>query len=119
MWAFLGLHVALLAVDRYADVGILGALVPGLSGYRAPAVALGTLAVYALVITAVTARWTKLLPRGAWVSIHRLAAVVFGAAWAGAAAALPDRVRLPAFRAPRPVQRAPTTHAITGASGAG
>jgi hypothetical protein len=40
------------------------------------------------------------------------------AAVAGAAAALPDRVRLPALRAPRPVQRAPATHATTGASGA-
>ena len=82
VWAFLGLHVGLLAVDPYADVGIVGALVPGLAGYRAPAVALGTIALYALLITAVTARWTKLLPRGAWVSIHRLAAVVFAAAWA-------------------------------------
>jgi hypothetical protein len=82
VWAFLGLHVALLIVDPYADVGLLGALVPGFAGYRAPAIALGTIAVYALLITAVTARWTRLLPRGAWVSIHRLAALVFAASWA-------------------------------------
>jgi len=82
VWAFLGLHIALLVVDPYADVGLIGALVPGLAGYRAPALALGSIAMYALLVTAVTARWTKLLPRGVWLSIHRLSAVVFGAAWA-------------------------------------
>jgi hypothetical protein len=37
---------------------------------------------------------------------------------AGAAAALPDRLRLPAIGAPPAVRRAPSTHATTGASGA-
>lgn len=80
-WAFLALHVGLLAVDRFADVGVLGALVPGMSGYRPAAVGIGTVALYALLLTAVTARWTRLLPAGAWLSLHRLAAVAFFAAW--------------------------------------
>jgi hypothetical protein len=80
--AFVGCHIALLAVDPYADVGILGTLVPGLAGYRTPAIALGTITAYALLITAVTARWTRLLPRGAWVTIHRFAGLTFAAAWA-------------------------------------
>jgi hypothetical protein len=36
----------------------------------------------------------------------------------GAAAALPDRIRLPSLSVPRTVQRPPSTHATTGASGA-
>jgi hypothetical protein len=82
--AFLVLHVALLSVDRYAHVGVLGALVPGLSGYRPPAVAVGTIALYSLLITAASARWTKLFPAGVWLKIHRLSAVAFALAWAHA-----------------------------------
>ena len=80
-WAFLALHIALLAVDPYADVGVLGALVPGLSGYRPPAVAIGTVAVCDMLFTAVTAKWTRLLPRGMWLKAHRFAAVAFLLGW--------------------------------------
>lgn len=80
-WAFLGLHIALLAVDPYADVGVLGALVPGLSPYRPPAIAVGTVAIYAMLFTAVTAKWTRLLPPGLWLKAHRFAAVSFLLAW--------------------------------------
>jgi DMSO/TMAO reductase YedYZ heme-binding membrane subunit len=82
--SFLLLHVALLAIDRYADVGVLGALVPGFSGYRPPAVGVGTIALYSLLITAASARWTNLLPKGAWLKVHRLSAVAFALAWAHA-----------------------------------
>lgn len=80
-WAFLVLHVVLLAIDPWAKVGWLGALVPGLSEFRTPAVAVGTVAVYALVGTAVTAKWARLLPAGWWLRIHRVAAVSFLLAW--------------------------------------
>ncbi len=50
--AFLALHVALLATDPYADVGVIGALVPGYSAYRPVAVGLGSIALYALIFTA-------------------------------------------------------------------
>jgi methionine sulfoxide reductase heme-binding subunit len=79
--AFLVVHVVSLVVDPYAGVGLGGALIPGLSSYRSTAVALGTLALYAFLLTAVTARWVRLLPRGMWLSIHRLALVVWGLAW--------------------------------------
>ena len=82
--AFIALHSALLAIDPYAGVGVLGALVPGLSGYRPPAIAIGTVASYAFIVTAVSAKWTRLLPSGWWLRIHRLAAVVFVLAWAHA-----------------------------------
>ena len=72
--AFLILHIVLMAIDPYAKVGWLGALVPGLSEYRTPAIAIGTVTVYAMLITAITAKWTKLLPDGWWLKIHRLSA---------------------------------------------
>lgn len=81
VWAFLILHIVLMAVDPWADVGWLGALVPGLSGYRTPAIAIGSVAVYAMLFTAITAKWTKLLPDGWWLKVHRLSALVFLATW--------------------------------------
>jgi predicted ferric reductase len=85
MWvfvlAFLGMHVVSLVVDPFAGVGIGGALVPGLSEYRSAPVALGVIGMYAFVVTVVTARYTKLLPRGLWLRLHRLSAVVLAIAW--------------------------------------
>jgi methionine sulfoxide reductase heme-binding subunit len=79
--AFLGAHIVSLVIDPYAGVGLAGALVPGLSSYRSPAVALGTLSLYALLVTGLTARYTKRLPAGAWLLIHRFSALVFALAW--------------------------------------
>ena len=79
--AFLAAHVVSLIVDPYAGVGFLGAFVPGLSEYRSAPEALGTLALWALLVTGATARYTRLLPSGAWLSIHRLSIVVFVLAW--------------------------------------
>jgi sulfoxide reductase heme-binding subunit YedZ len=85
MWvfvlAFLAMHVVSLVVDPFAGVGIGGALVPGLSEYRSVPVALGVIGMYAFVVTVVTARYTKLLPRGLWLQLHRLSAVVLVLAW--------------------------------------
>jgi len=79
--AFLGAHIVTIVVDPFAGVGIAGAIVPGLSSYRSSAVALGTLGLYALLVTGLTARYTKRLPAGAWLKIHRLAFGVFLLAW--------------------------------------
>lgn len=88
--AFLALHVALLAVDPYANVGVIGALVPGFSQYRPPAVAIGSIALYALIFTAVTAKWTRLLPSGWWLKVHRFAAAAFLLTWVHAVLAGTD-----------------------------
>ena len=80
-FAFLVLLIALLAGDPFAEVGWLGALVPGFSAYRPPAIAIGTVALYAMLFTAVTAKWTRLLPGGWWLKAHRFAAVTFLLAW--------------------------------------
>ena len=79
--AFLAVHVVSILADPYAGVGLVGAVVPGLSAYRSPAVAVGTLSLYAFLLTAITARWTRRLPPGAWLSIHRIAIVVWALAW--------------------------------------
>lgn len=79
--AFLAMHIVTLVLDPFAGVGIGGALVPGLSSYRTAPVALGVISLYALLITGLTARYTKLLPRGVWLLIHRLSLVVLILAW--------------------------------------
>ena len=81
VFAFLAIHVASLVVDEYAGVGIGGALVPGLSEYRSVPVAIGVIGLYALVVTVITARFTKLLPKGLWLRLHRLSALVLALAW--------------------------------------
>ena len=80
--AFVTTHVVTIAVDRFANVGWLGALVPGMSEYRSVPVALGTLSLYALLVTGLTARVTKLLPAGWWLKLHRLSLAVLALAWA-------------------------------------
>jgi methionine sulfoxide reductase heme-binding subunit len=80
--AFVGAHVIAIVLDPYAGVGLGGAFIPGLSEYRHVPVALGTLALYAFLVTTVTARYTRLLPRGMWLVLHRLAMVVLALAWA-------------------------------------
>jgi hypothetical protein len=79
--AFLGAHIVSLILDPYAGVGIGGAFIPGLSSYRTSPVALGTLGLYALLVTGLTARYTKLLPPGFWLRLHRFAIVALVLAW--------------------------------------
>lgn len=79
--AFLGAHIVSLLLDPYAGVGLAGAFIPGLSSYRSSAVAVGTLGLYALLVTGLSARYTKLLPAGTWLKLHRLSLVIFALAW--------------------------------------
>jgi predicted ferric reductase len=92
--AFLGVHIVSLVVDPYAGVGIGGAFIPGLSEYRSVPVALGVMSMYSLLITALTARYARLLPSGLWLRIHRLALVVLGLAWGHAVLAGTDTTAL-------------------------
>ncbi len=79
--AFLAAHIVSIIVDPYAGVGIQGSFIPGLSGYRSAAVALGTLGLYAALISGVTARWSSLLPKGLWLKLHRFALAAWIASW--------------------------------------
>ncbi len=98
--AFLALHIALLAIDPYTGVGIVGAFVPGFSQFRPVPVAIGSVALYALIFTAVTAKWTRLLPSGWWLKTHRFSVVVFILTWVHAVLAGTDGGALaPRYRA--------------------
>jgi sulfoxide reductase heme-binding subunit YedZ len=79
--AFVVAHIVSIVVDPFAGVGILGSFVPGLSSYRSAPVALGTLGLYALLVSGLTARWTRLLPRGMWLTLHRVALVAWILSW--------------------------------------
>ncbi len=79
--AFLVAHIVSLVTDPKSGVSVAGAFVPGLSQYRSAPVAVGTLGLYAFLVTAMTARYTKLLPPGAWLSLHRLALLIFVLSW--------------------------------------
>lgn len=80
--AFGVVHVVSIAMDGFAKVGWVGSIIPGLSEFRTVPVALGTLSMYALLITGLTARLTRLLPAGWWLKLHRLSLGVLGLAWA-------------------------------------
>jgi sulfoxide reductase heme-binding subunit YedZ len=80
--AFLAAHIVSIILDPYAGVGIVGSVIPGLSSFRSVPVALGTLALYGLLIAGLTARYTKWLPPGMWLKLHRLSIVVWGLTWA-------------------------------------
>jgi predicted ferric reductase len=79
--AFLVAHIVSLVIDPKSGVSLGAVVIPGLSEYRSSPVAIGTFALYAFLVTAITARWTKLLPRGAWLALHRLALLIFVMAW--------------------------------------
>jgi len=79
--AFLGVHIVSLILDPYAGVGLTGTFIPGLSSYRSSPVALGSLAMYALILTGLTARYTRLLPPGFWLRLHRFSIVVYILTW--------------------------------------
>ncbi len=85
--AFLVAHIVSLVIDPYAGIGngpaaqIAGTFIPGLSMYRSAPVALGTLAMYAMLVSGITARWTRLLPPGFWLKLHRFALVAWALSW--------------------------------------
>ena len=79
--AFVVAHVVSIVLDPFAGVGVAGSFIPGLSSYRTAPVALGTLGLYAALVSGVTGRWTKLLPQGLWLRLHRFALVAWILSW--------------------------------------
>jgi DMSO/TMAO reductase YedYZ heme-binding membrane subunit len=57
-------------------------------------VALGTLGLYALLVTGLSARYTKLLPKGLWLKLHRLSLGGLGLSWFHGVLAGTDSVAL-------------------------
>ena len=92
--AFTVAHVVSLVLDPFANVGVSGALLPGLSQYRSVPVALGTLGLYAMLLSGLTARFTRLLPKGVWLKLHRLALVGWLLSWVHGILAGADTITL-------------------------
>jgi predicted ferric reductase len=74
-------HVVALVLDRFAGVGLVGALVPGHSAYRMVPVALGTLGVYVGLLVGGTAALAGRIVGRSWLPIHRLASLSFVLIW--------------------------------------
>lgn len=74
-------HLVALATDHYAGVGWSGAFVPGLSRYRTFAVALGVIALFFMVLLAVTARAAGRRGARHWSAIHRFAILTYVLVW--------------------------------------
>jgi predicted ferric reductase len=70
-------HLTALAIDPWAKIGWVGALVPWASSYRPTPVALGTVALWGIVVVGGTARMAGRLGRKRWLRVHRLAWVVW------------------------------------------
>lgn len=94
--AFTALHVVVLATDPWAQVGWRGVLLPMASVYRPVPVTLGVLAVWAGLVTGVTARWAGRVGR-AWLPVHRVALAVFALVWAHGVLAGSDTSALRGF----------------------
>ncbi|MCU1659442.1 MAG: hypothetical protein JWO57_4098 [Pseudonocardiales bacterium] len=78
---FIGLHIVVLATDRFAGVGWWGAFVPMGASYRPVAVTLGIVGLWSGLLAGVTAALAGHLPARAWWPIHKVAAVALVLVW--------------------------------------
>ena len=94
---FVVLHLVTLALDPWAKVGWIGALLPMASEYRPVAVSLGVLALWAGIITGVTARFAGRFAARYWWPIHKVAAALLLLVWAHSVFAGSDVAALTTF----------------------
>jgi hypothetical protein len=94
---FVVLHLVVLALDPWAKVGWLGALLPFASEYRPVAISLGVLALWAGIITGVSARFAGHFMGRHWWPIHKVAAGLLVLVWAHSIFAGSDVTALTAF----------------------
>lgn len=78
---FVVLHVVVLAVDPWAKVGWLGALLPMASTYRPVPVTLGVLALWSGLITGLTASFAGRFAARVWWPVHKVAAGMLVLVW--------------------------------------
>lgn len=74
-------HVAVLAVDPWAKVGWLGALLPFGAEYRPLPVTLGLLALWSALLSGVTAAAAGRIGGRAWSAVHVVAGLAWILAW--------------------------------------
>lgn len=94
---FVALHLVVLALDPWAKVGLIGALLPMASEYRPVAVSLGVLALWAGIITGVSARFAGRFAGRYWWPIHKVAAGLLLMVWAHSVFAGSDVTALTIF----------------------
>ena len=70
-------HLTSIALDHYAGVGWTGTFVPWQAHYRPTAVAIGTIALYGIVLVAGTAALAGSLGGRVWYPIHTISATIF------------------------------------------
>jgi len=71
--AFVVLHVVVLVTDRYAGVGVWGALAPMGASYRPIPVTLGVIGMWSGVLAGMTAASAHLIPVRVWWPLHKMA----------------------------------------------
>lgn len=94
---FTVLHVVVLATDPWAHVGWRGAVLPMASAYRPVPVTLGVIALWAGLVTGVTARLAGSVAARIWWPVHKVAAAALVLVWAHSVLAGTDVVGLRGF----------------------
>ncbi len=79
--AFTAIHIVVLATDPWSHVGWRGAFIPQASEYRPVAVTMGVVAMWATVITVVTAALAGRVFGRIWWAVHKVAAAIFVMVW--------------------------------------
>ena len=80
-FAFVILHVVVLATDSYAGVGWRGSLLPFGASYRPAAVTLGVIGTYAGLIAGLTAAMAGRIGARIWWPIHKVSSVALILVW--------------------------------------
>jgi sulfoxide reductase heme-binding subunit YedZ len=75
--ALVGVHSLALLVDPAVHFDALDALVPGMSSYRAGAIAIGVLAMYGALVVHLSFGWRKRIGVRVWRALHFTAFLVF------------------------------------------
>ena len=79
--SFIALHIMAVILDSYALVGLSGAFIPFASKYRPIPVALGTLGLYAGLLTGIVARFRMNIGKKGWTGIHRFSIISLVLIW--------------------------------------
>ena len=95
--AFTVLHVVVLATDPWAHVGWRGALLPMASAYRPVPVTIGVIALWAGLVTGLTARLAGSVAARVWWPVHKVSAGVLALVWAHSVLAGTDVLALRGF----------------------
>lgn len=92
--AFTALHVCVLATDKYAKVGLVGAVLPMASDYRPVAVTLGVIGIYSGIAAGLTGILASRITGRIWWPLHKFAVVSLALVWAHSILAGRDSVAL-------------------------